>query len=294
MKVAFIGAVAISRTLLAAIVAHDAAQLVGVVGRKASAFNADFAALDDIAAAAGVPLLHADGLEQDAIADWLTARAPDVVFCCGWSYLLGPRLLAVAPMGVVGFHPAALPNNRGRHPLIWALALGLEQTASTFFLMDAGADTGDIISQVPVTILPEDDAGSLYRKVADTAAGQVGAIIGHMAAGTLERRAQQPGSGNSWRRRGKVDGQIDWRMSATVIHNLVRALAAPYPGAHCVYRGAEIKIWQSRVVAGGARNIEPGKVLDCVPEGVVVKCGEGAILLSRHEFSHLPAVGSYL
>jgi methionyl-tRNA formyltransferase len=63
-------------------------------------------------------------------------------FCLGWSNLLKAEILKAAPLGVIGFHPAALPANRGRHPLIWALGLGLDETATTFFFMDKGADRG--------------------------------------------------------------------------------------------------------------------------------------------------------
>ena len=72
----------------------------------------------------------------------------------GWSRIIGKELLAVPPKGIVGYHPAALPANRGRHPIIWALALGLKETASTFFFMDNGADSGPIISQKSLIISP--------------------------------------------------------------------------------------------------------------------------------------------
>ena len=76
-------------------------------------------------------------------------------------------------MGIVGYHPAALPSNRGRHPLIWALVLGLTETASTFFFMDEGADSGDILDQRPVSILPSDDAKSLYERISQVAISQI-------------------------------------------------------------------------------------------------------------------------
>ena len=68
-------------------------------------------------------------------------------------------------MGVIGYHPAALPKNRGRHPLIWALVLGLKKTASSFFIMDERADSGDVISQEEIIINDDDDASSLYAKM---------------------------------------------------------------------------------------------------------------------------------
>ena len=84
-----------------------------------------------------------------------------------------PTFSISRPRGVIGYHPAALPHNRGRHPIIWALARGLTQTASTFFLMDEGADTGAIVDQEPVPIGAHDDAGRLYARLQDMAIHKV-------------------------------------------------------------------------------------------------------------------------
>ena len=63
---------------------------------------------------------------------FITEKSPDVIYCFGWSHILSKKILKLPPYGVVGFHPAELPNNRGRHPIVWALFLGLKKTASTF------------------------------------------------------------------------------------------------------------------------------------------------------------------
>ena len=228
------------------------------------------------------------------LADWLRQRAPDVIYCFGWSHLLSREVLDIPPLGIVGFHPAALPHNRGRHPIIWALALGLRETASTFFIMDEGADTGDIISQVPVEISLEDNAAALYARISKIALEQIAAITADLQAGTAHRRPQPPGSGNTWRRRTKVDGQIDWRMSARSVVNLVRALSRPYPGAHCMYDERETKVWSACLTSCGQRNIEPGRVLALNGNRIVVKCGEDAVTLLDHEFPGMPAQGACL
>ena len=88
------------------------------------------------------------------------------------SRLLKEEILSIAPFGVVGFHATALPANRGRHPIIWALVLGLSETASTFFFMDEGADSGDILSQYKLSISENDNAESLYKKVIKVASVQ--------------------------------------------------------------------------------------------------------------------------
>jgi len=294
LKIAFIGCVALSRAVLDRIIGLPGVEIVGIASRNASSVNADFAPLDSLAERAAAPIFYADGKSQAELAAWLRARKPDVIYCIGWSSLLGRDVLDVAPLGVLGFHPSALPENRGRHPLIWALALGFDKTASTFFIMDEGADTGDIVDQVPVSITQDDDAASLYDKVTGVALLQIDRITEALRRGQLQRRPQQSGSGNAWRKRGKADGQIDWRMSADSIHNLVRALTRPYVGAHCMYGGQEVKIWHTQPLACAATNLEPGKVLACEGGTFVVKCGEDSIHVKQHEFVVLPETGSYL
>ena len=94
-------------------------------------------------------------------------------------------LLNLPPLGVIGFHPTALPQNRGRHPLIWSLVLGLNETASSFFFMDEGPDTGDLISQVKVPIHQDDDANCLYKRITKVAMGQIREFVPLLASGKL-------------------------------------------------------------------------------------------------------------
>ena len=115
--------------------------------RDASSINADFQSLAPLAGRAGCDFLFAKGNNQGEMRDWISDRRPDVIFCFGWSYLLGKEMLEDAPLGVIGYHPTALPKNRGRHPIIWALALGLAENWVDLLFHGRGADSGDILSQ---------------------------------------------------------------------------------------------------------------------------------------------------
>jgi methionyl-tRNA formyltransferase len=294
VRVAYIGCVAMSRLLLDRLIDLPDAQLVGVVTRQRSPANSDFASLADLAERAKAPVHFADDGDERTMAAFLERAKPDVTFCCGWSKLLKSEVLSIAPRGTIGFHPAALPANRGRHPLIWALALGLEETASTFFAMDAGADSGAIVDQRPIAIAPTDYAADLYAKVADVARGQLTDIVDALAHGDLPLRPQNGALTNHWRKRTAVDGAIDWRMSARSIYNLVRALSRPYPGAHCASAAGPIKVWRTEVGPAGANNLEPGKVLGADRSAFLVKCGEGTLRITDHEFPAVPSEGSYL
>jgi methionyl-tRNA formyltransferase len=292
--VVFIGCVESSQVALGALMDVPGVELVGVVTRQASSFNADFVSLQPQAEKHGCPLMLVDEAGQDAVTDWVRERSPDVVFCIGWSFLLPAELLAIPRLGTIGYHPAALPRNRGRHPLIWALALGLSETASTFFLMDEGVDSGDIVSQEVLPIDKDDDARRLYDKAMAAIARQVPRIARALLEDRLEARPQDTSKANYWRKRGAVDGLIDWRMPATGIHNLVRALNRPYPGADCRFRGDTAKVWKVRPVSESRRNLEPGKVLDRDGRMLTVKCGEDAVQLLEHELEPLPEIGEYL
>lgn len=298
IRIGFIGCVEFSQRafeLLISLQRRMPFELVALVTKPASKFNADFADLRPSAERAGMPVLDYDR-DDAAVLSFMTDARVDVIYCFGWSHLLPEALLASSRLGVVGFHPAALPHNRGRHPIIWALALGLSETASTFFLMDGGADTGPIISQESIAISDEDDARTLYDKVTDVALRQITEFTAAMCAGSLTAKPQKSGEGNVWRKRSAADGRIDWRMSSRSIRNQVRALTRPYVGAHVdLPGGGTAQVWRVSEQPGAPANAEPGKVLRLEGRRILVKCGDASsIWLEEHEFDVLPEIESYL
>jgi methionyl-tRNA formyltransferase len=293
MKILFIGAVEFSARALRELIAMRA-EIVGVCTLAESAFNTDHVNLTPLAEQAGVPVRTTPDINGAETLDWIRGCAPDVIFCFGWSRLIRASLLKLPRLGVVGFHPTALPANRGRHPLIWALVLGLPVTASTFFFMDEGADSGDILSQVTVPIEPTDDARSLYARVAGVAIEQLRDFLPSLADGSFHRQPQDHRMANVWRKRSIADGRIDWRMAAETIHNLVRGLARPYVGAHFDYDDRAIKVWRTEVEPDVPGNLEPGKVLASDGRGVLVKAGIGSIRLCELDPPITLQPGAYL
>lgn len=294
MKVVFIGAVQFSAKCLE-VIYNTSSEVVGVCTLKNSTFNSDHQDLLPLAEKCGLPCLHIEDINSDLSLDWIKDKNPDVIFCFGWSRLLKKKILNVAPLGVVGFHPTALPANRGRHPLIWALFLGLTKTASTFFFMNEGADSGDILSQKEITIESSDDAKSLYRKVTQAALLQIKDFIPLLENKNFNRIKQDNSKANYWRKRTFLDGEIDWRMSAQSIYNLVRSLTKPYVGAHFTKEGKEIKVWKVAVLNDqNQENIEPGKVLKSEGLNIVVKCGVGSVTLEDTENDFDIKEGDYL
>jgi methionyl-tRNA formyltransferase len=293
MRIIFVGAVEFSLRVLERLVELDA-KIVGVCTLQESKFNADHTDLSSFSEAHEIPSFYINDINSIETLNWIRDKSPDVIFCFGWSRLIKQDLLDLAPLGVIGFHPAALPANRGRHPIIWALVLGLKKTASTFFFMDAGADTGDILSQKEILISEQDDARTLYDKVIQTALMQVAEFLPKLLNRSFQRIQQNEQFANVWRKRSSSDGKIDWRMSAQSIHNLVRGLTAPYEGAHFLVDGKEIKVWKTAVFLDASNNIEAGKVLVKTNNLLVVKCGVDAISLLDTLPKFTANVGTYL
>ena len=294
MKILFIGCVESSYKLLKALCESNK-NVVGVITKEKSNFNADYVDLTPICKEYNIPYQYVKNVNDVDSLEFMRACQADICYCFGWSQLLHEECIKLFPQGVVGFHPAALPYNRGRHPIIWALALGLKQTASSFFMINVGTDEGDIISQKQVDILYEDDARTLYDKIMETALQQEIEFTDAFEQGKVTRLPQNKTEGNSWRRRGKSDGQIDWRMSSYSIYNLVRSLTKPYVGAHFVFNNVDYKVWKiQELELSGMANIEPGKVIALNADGTMdVKVYYGAVRLIDYDHPQVEE-GDYL
>jgi len=283
MTICFVGNVKFSREMLKHLLSKDDNQIVGIITKENSNFNSDHSNLSDLALENKVPFKYVRDINSKENNKWIKDLHPDIIFCFGWSALLKKSTLNIPKLGVVGYHPSFLPKNRGRHPIIWALALGLKETGSTFFLMNEGVDTGKIINQKKVKIHQSDDASKLYDRIILVAKKQLDIILQNFNSKSI-KFLDQSFEGNEWRKRGKEDGKIDFRMSSENIYNLVRALTKPYPGAHVSINDRDYKVWKCKIGEKYPNNIESGKILEFLENNVlVIKTGNGSILLLDHE-----------
>lgn len=292
MRIIFIGSVYFSKVMLEKLIEMNA-QIVGVITKEHSSFNSDFEDLSAIAQSNNIPFKYVQNINDESSVYWIKNLNSDVIFCFGWSNLIKNEILNICPLGVIGFHPALLPHNRGRHPLIWAKVLGLAKSGTSFFFMDEGADTGDLLDQKEFEILFEDNASDIYQKMISNALKQVESFLPKLLNGSYNR-TKQNSNGNTWRKRNASDGLIDFRMTSEAICNLVRGLSKPYAGAHCIFNGEEIKIWEVEVETFDEQNIEPGRVLELNGNNIKVKTYNGAILLKNHDFVTIPQLGTYI
>lgn len=264
MRIVYIGCVESSYIELKILLEHNK-NIVGVITKEKSDFNADFVDLHPVSKEYNIPCKYSKDINTRDTVDFIKECKPDVIYCFGWSQIIKKEILDIPKMGVIGTHPAELPFNRGRHPIIWALALGLEKTASTFFVMNDSADTGDIISQQIIPIRYEDYARDLYNKITESECEQIVKFTTELEKGACIPKKQDTSVGNVWRKRGETDGIIDFRMSSRGIYNLVRALSTPYIGAYFLYKGKKVRVWKTEeILSNEHKNIEPGKILKYV------------------------------
>lgn len=293
MKVIFIGSVKFSLATLKELY-RMGINIVGVCTKESSIFNSDHSDLSEFCDENDIPWIYSRDINSPLIVSWIKSKQPDLMFCFGWSQLLSQDVLQIPQFGVIGFHPTLLPKNRGRHPIIWTLVLGLEETGSTFFWMCPQADSGDIISQSVIKVELDDDASTLYDKIQDMAIIQLREFIPLLQRNEIKPIRQDLEAGNVWRKRSKTDGEIDWRMSAQNVKNLVRGLTRPYLGAHFVHQDREFKVWNVRVISIEDQNLEPGKIIGINGKHLIVKCGENAVVILESDPAVSLKIGDYL
>lgn len=220
-----------------------------------------FASVHDAAREHGVPVRYAEDLDAAALHDAVAAIAPDFVFSFYFRNMLPVAVLSLAARGAYNLHGSLLPKYRGRVPINWAIIRGETETGATLHEMVAKPDAGAIVAQTPVPILPDDTAQQVFAKVVVAAEQTLWRVLPDLVAGTPFRMDNDLSAGSYFGGRKAEDGRIDWTASAADIHNLVRAVAPPYPGATTTVDGRPIVIERTRRLADHDAASEPGAVL---------------------------------
>ena len=236
-----------------------------------------FGSLASTAAEYAIPtIMPGDPNAADVVAR-VAAGRPDFIFSFYYRRMLAPALLALAPRGALNMHGSLLPKYRGRAPVNWAIIHGETETGATLHYMADKPDTGDIVAQTAVPILPDDVADDVFVKVTVGAEMTLDRALPPLLAGTAPRTPQDPVKASYFGGRRPEDGVIDWSKSAIAIHNLVRAVAPPYPGARTLIDGHPARLLRTRVLdAAAPAGIAPA--FDVADGRITVGCGGGGIL----------------
>lgn len=288
MRIVIVGAVDFTRTCIREVV-RQGGEVVGIVSVPwfRAKFNSDYVDLEPVAKAHGIPYYPIGKITDPESMELFRQLNPDVIFVFGFSQLLPKELLDLPPLGCIGTHPALLPKHRGRHPLIWALVQGWEESGLSFFKLDEGADTGDILWQDRFEITHDDTAASLYEKMSLLAVRAIGEILPKLEDGSYTLTPQDHSQASELRKRSEEDGEIQWKSPTMTIYNLVRALSHPYPGAHTWIGGKRVTVWRAELLKDGELDEigsgEPGSVLMRKSRQLYVATQDGAIRLRRWE-----------
>lgn len=209
---------------------------------------------------------------------------PDLIFSFYYRNMLPVWALELAPLGAFNLHGSYLPKYRGRAPVNWAVLHGESKTGATLHHMVKAPDAGDIVDQEKVRIGPDDTASDVMRRVRDAGVAVLGRQLDKLLAGQAPRIAQDESQATYFGGRRPEDGRIDWTKPARTIHNLVRAVTHPYPGAFCdeLKPGCRTFLWKTRVHDDA--NGQPGEILSRNP--LIIAAGEGAI--EAHETTQEP------
>jgi methionyl-tRNA formyltransferase len=215
-----------------------------------------FASAAGLAEEYGLPVVTPDEVNTRELERTVAEMRPDFVFSFYFRSMIGAPLLNAGRLGALNIHGSMLPRYRGRAPVNWAILHGEKETGATLHYMNARADAGDIVDQLAVPILENDEAREVFGKVCFAAEIILARSLPGLIDGTAPRLPQRLEDGKYFGRRRPEDGRIDWTRSAREIHNLVRAVAPPFPGAFGQVDGERWMIHSTRVEP---RTIEPSE-----------------------------------
>lgn len=249
-----------------------------VTHEDAAGENIWFSSVKALALEHGIPVITPADPHDDETMAQLRAAQPDFLFSFYYRHMLKPVILSLPKRGCYNLHGSLLPKYRGRVPINWAVIHGERESGATLHEMVEKPDAGAIIDQMAVPILPNDTAQEVFIKVLTAAEIVLYRALPALVAGTARRIPMDLKKGSYFGGRKAEDGRINWAQSAAQIHNLVRAVTQPYPGAFTDFAEGRLVIWrtlplQRKASGAPALFVEDGQLL--------ARCGDGGLLRIR-------------
>lgn len=266
---------------LSVLLAHDVNVLLVVTHRDNPKETIWFDSVAKLAALHDIPVITPDNPNMPEVVGQIRALQPDFYFSFYYREMLKPELLAIPKLGALNMHGSLLPKYRGRVPVNWAIIKGEKETGSTLHYMTEKPDNGDIVAQQAVPILPDDTALEVFQKVVVAAEIALNNCLPDLLVGRSHRVKQDLSKGAYFGGRKAEDGIIDWSQSAQQIHNLVRAVAPPYPGATTWLMGKPMRILQTLVADCTASGEMPAFYV--AERKAFAICGSGVLRVVRFE-----------
>ncbi len=234
-----------------------------------------------LAISLGLPVRQPERAREESFIRELASLKPDLIAVAAYGQILPQAILDMPSHGCLNVHTSLLPRYRGAAPIQWAILNGDPLTGVTIMKMDAGLDTGDIVTQEETAIEPSDTSATLHDRLAQIGACLLVRTIPGFIRGRLIPRPQDASLATQAPKIKKEHGRMDWTQPAHVLWNRVRGLI-PWPGAYCHLPGANgqrvlLKIWSAEVVNGTG---QPGDILEATKDRLVIACGSAALSLT--------------
>ncbi len=285
MKSVLIGSVRSSLAMLEAMIDEKfPVDLVFSLDEEASENVSGYVPLHEFAEKNGIAYKKFKKINDIENVKLIQNLAPDYIFVIGLSQLIKREILDAARIGVVGFHPTALPKMRGRAANVWQVLLGVHNAKCSLFFIDEGTDSGDILGQEPYTIEDSDYAEDVYGKLNIAADKLFRRVLSEMQNGTLNPIAQNEEEATYLLKRTPEDGMIDWNEPIDRIHTLIRAVSKPFPGAFGLYDGKhKLIIWRAEMCENTKYIGMPGQIADLHDGCIDVVCKDGLLHITEYD-----------
>jgi methionyl-tRNA formyltransferase len=226
---------------------------------------------------AGISIYKPATLRDPASRQPLIDVQADLFVVAAFGLIFRPRTLQIPRLGAINIHPSLLPKYRGASPIMAPIQKGDEETGVSLIVMDAGIDTGDVISVARVEIASDDTTETLGGRLARVAANQLLTSVPRWISGKLGADPQRLSGASMTRPLTKLDGLIDWRDSAVQIERHVRAMW-PWPRAWSTLGGAPMQVHRASIVHGDVSALKPGDVIEG-RKRLVIATGDQALEL---------------
>jgi methionyl-tRNA formyltransferase len=283
LQTIFMGTPDLACVILRELLKSTAVQIIAVVTQMDKPKGRDLvpqpSPVKKLAGEAGIPVLQPQRARNPDFVRQLESLRPDLILVAAYGQILPPAILDLPRLGCVNVHTSLLPKYRGAAPIQWAILNGDSETGVTLMQMDAGLDTGPILSQASCPITDADTSESLHARLAELGASLLVQTIPDIEAGKIKPHPQ-PENGVSYAPKiKKEDGRLDWSQPARILWNRVRGLT-PWPGTFTFLAGGAkpvlLKIWRAEPAnfAGAA-----AEILAVDKTGITVGCGSGSLKL---------------
>jgi methionyl-tRNA formyltransferase len=271
LRVVFFGSPEFAVPTLQSLAASPGSEVALVVTQAAKGRSPVEAAAD----ALELPVYKPETLRDPASREPLIAAEPDLFVVAAFGLIFSQRTLDIPRFGSVNVHPSLLPKYRGASPIVAAIASGDRETGVALMVMDAGIDTGAVVSQVRTLVGDHDTSESLGGRLARMGAEMAVRDIPRWIGGELVAVPQAGPGASLTRTLTKADGWIDWTRAATDIERQIRAMW-PWPRAWTTIHGSLIQIHGAQVVAIENGEFEPGDAISA-RRSLIVACVEDAL-----------------